>query len=528
MFQYIIQTIGYQLLFLIVYDVILKRDTFFNWNRAYLLGTSVLSFCIPLIQVESFKNIVSQEYIITLPEVFIGEVTPEKKQFNFENLLLLQKEISFYEIFFYAGVCIAIILFSYKLLKMLRLIVKNPKKKVEDLQIVSLSNSTVAFSFFKYIFLGDLIKAEEKEVIIKHEMVHAKQYHSLDLLFFEILRILFWFNPLVYMYQNRMVELHEFIADSYAVKNQNKLEYYESLLQQVFNTQNISFINPFFKQSLIKKRIIMLSKSKSKQINLLKYTLLIPLVIGMLVYSACSVQNELANTEVNLNEFSYAVKLGEEITEEISIKTEKFETFLKTHPEYVGWAQFDKPSKTGTYSIHSINEKVPDNLSKYTYEFPDGTNYIVYKELPEGNSKEDRFIKARSNNDYLNKGDVPFAVIDQAPVFPGCEDLSSNEQKECLSEQVSKHVNENFNTKIASENNLKGRQRINVIFKIDNEGNVVGIRSRAPHPALEEEAIRVIKTLPKMIPGEHQGKKVNVPYSLPILFEVADATKSNE
>jgi len=89
-----------------------------------------------------------------------------------------------------------------------------------------------------------------------------------------------------------------------------------------------------------------------------------------------------------------------------------------------------------------------------------------------------------------------------------------------MSKSISMHLNRNFNIKLADSLNLKGRQRINVIFKIDNKGDVIGIRSRAPHPGLEAEAIRVINTLPKFIPKEHKGKKVNVPYSLPIIFNV--------
>jgi len=152
--------------------------------------------------------------------------------------------------------------------------------------IVSLIKSNTAFSFFNYIFLGDTLKKEEREAVLKHEMVHVNQKHTLDLLFFEVLRILFWFNPLVYMYQNKIMSLHEFIADAQAVKNESKNQYYQSLLSQVFETKNMSFINPFFKQSLIKKRISMLQKSKSKQVNLFKYALLIPIVFGMLVYTS--------------------------------------------------------------------------------------------------------------------------------------------------------------------------------------------------------------------------------------------------
>src|SRR5690606_14843292 len=144
--------------------------------------------------------------------------------------------------------------------------------------LIYLKNSTSAFSFFNFIFLGDAISTSKRSAILAHEKVHVSQKHSLDLLVFELLRILFWFNPLIYIYQKRIAEVHEFIADSKAVKQHSKKVYYENLLSQVFDTQSISFINPFFKQSLIKKRIIMLSKSKSNRVNVLKYTLVLPLV----------------------------------------------------------------------------------------------------------------------------------------------------------------------------------------------------------------------------------------------------------
>ena len=128
--------------------------------------------------------------------------------------------------------------------------------------------------------------------------------------------------------------------------------------------------------------------------------------------------------------------------------------------------------------------------------------------------------------EILDEVEVPFAVIENVPVFPGCEDLASNaDKKKCMSENITNFIIENFNTKIADQNGLSGRQRINVIFKIDTEGHVVGVRSRAPHPELEKEAIRVISSLPKMKPGVQRGKAVTVPYSLPIIFDVGEKTE---
>lgn len=119
--------------------------------------------------------------------------------------------------------------------------------------------------------------------------------------------------------------------------------------------------------------------------------------------------------------------------------------------------------------------------------------------------------------------DVPFAVIENVPIFPGCESKKNNaERKACMSEKVSKLVNRKFNTELGSDLGLSGVNRIFVSFKIDRNGNITNIRSRAPHPRLEQEAERVIKLLPKMTPGKQRGKPVGVLYSLPITFKVED------
>ena len=119
--------------------------------------------------------------------------------------------------------------------------------------------------------------------------------------------------------------------------------------------------------------------------------------------------------------------------------------------------------------------------------------------------------------------DVPFSVIEDAPIFPGCEKYSSKaERKKCMSEEVQKHVNRKFNTELAGDLDLTGVQKIFVVFKIDRSGNITDVRSRAPHPRLAQEAEKVIKSLPKMKPGKQRGKPVGVNYTLPIVFKVQD------
>ncbi|WP_456463354.1 energy transducer TonB [Lutibacter sp.] len=117
--------------------------------------------------------------------------------------------------------------------------------------------------------------------------------------------------------------------------------------------------------------------------------------------------------------------------------------------------------------------------------------------------------------------DVPFMIIENVPVFPGCKG-DNDKLRACFSAQMSKFVSKNFDSELASDIGLSSGsiQRIFVMFKIDKNGNITNIQARAPHKKLKEEAIRVIKLLPKMTPGKQRGRAVGVRYGLPIVFRV--------
>jgi len=115
---------------------------------------------------------------------------------------------------------------------------------------------------------------------------------------------------------------------------------------------------------------------------------------------------------------------------------------------------------------------------------------------------------------------VPFAVIENVPIYPGCEGFKSNdERKKCFQEHIQKHVAKEFNyPESALELGIKGR--VFVTFQIDRNGKVTGIRSRGPDKTLQQEAERIIAALPKMTPGMQRGRAVKVPYSIPINFQI--------
>jgi periplasmic protein TonB len=119
--------------------------------------------------------------------------------------------------------------------------------------------------------------------------------------------------------------------------------------------------------------------------------------------------------------------------------------------------------------------------------------------------------------------DIPYILVEDAPIYPGCENLAKPQRKKCFTEHIKKLVNRKFNADLAANLGLTpGKKRIFVMFKIDKTGRVVNIRARAPHKSLEKEAIRVVSLIPKMTPGKQRGRSVGVKYSLPIVFNVQD------
>lgn len=481
MIHYIIQTLAFQALFLLVYDLFLKKETFFNWNRAYLLITAVLSFALPFIKIEAIQQSVGQDFAVQLPAVFIGD-SPVVNQ------TLATTESWFSWSYVWAlGATVALFFFAKKLNKILRLKRQGDATRFKEFTLIKILNSVAAFTFFKTIFLGANLSEDQRQIVLQHERVHVKQWHTMDLLLFEFLRIVCWFNPLVYIYQKRLRVLHEFIADRQVAAQKGKSAYYQELLSQVFQTNDVSFVNTFFNHSLIKKRILMLQKSKSRSTKLIKFAMVLPLLAAMVFYVSCAQEKETAKAETEKTEVMTKIEeLSEAIMKKGNLTDEEMKAleFLAT------------PAKEG--------DKIYESVEQYLEE-------------------EAAMAKNEAKGEYYFKDDqdkeVPFAVVEKVPTYPGCTG-TNDELKKCMSQKLSQMVATNFNTKLADSLKLEGKQRIVAMFKIDKNGNVVDIKSRAPHPTLESETIRVLKLIPKMKPGEEKEKPVAVMYSLPIIFEV--------
>ena len=435
-------------------------------------------------KINRVSEIIPQDYIILLPEVVLSPTATIEQKLREPEVVF-----NFVQFIFMIGIILAASLFLFKLFRIIQLIYNNEKERKEYYFLVFLNNN-IAFSFFNYIFLDKSNSSNSKQQVIDHELIHVKQKHSIDLLVFELQKIVCWFNPFSYIYQHRIAELHEFIADSKAIIEKDKTSYFNKLLSESFGVQNISFINPFFKHSLIKKRIVMLHKNKSKQLWKLKFILLVPILVSMLLYSSCE------TTELEIQKGA-SVK---ELIGELNAKAEEG----KLSEEDIN-SLIEVLSKTSNNDI-VVTEKV-QKLRQYMIE------YILQEK------KKNILREAVQIKDYSNADEVPFAVIDKAPIFPGCEDAV--DQKKCFQESISNHIAQNFDKSIAKPLALEtGKKKIYVLFTIDKNGMITDAKARGPHEALEKEAMKVINDLPKMQPGEQNGIKVGVKYTLPISFVV--------
>ncbi|WP_222537286.1 TonB family protein [Pedobacter polysacchareus] len=286
--HYILQANIYLVIFYGFYKLFLANETYFTMNRIYLVMAGILSLAIPFLRIEWFtKQPVAQPIYSGVDQLqdFVTQVSiypdvPER--FSTGNLLVL---------IYLAGVMIFSLFFMYKLAAVYHLLKQNTTGN--------------AFSFFskKRIDPG----LPQLGIINKHEEIHITQLHSLDILFFELLSIFTWFNPIIYGYKYTIKNIHEYLADEEAAKFQGDKEQYALLLlSKAFGIAPNSLTNTFFNKSLIKKRIFMLHKKRSTRTAILKYGLFLPLFAITLMLSSATIRSNetiiAVTEEIPLNE----------------------------------------------------------------------------------------------------------------------------------------------------------------------------------------------------------------------------------
>ncbi len=295
-FSYLLQVSICLCLFYFFYHLALRKDTFFQLNRVYLLGALVVSLLIPY-------------FSVSLPE---EETATSNLYLGFDNLIVASVSSvmagdpvvhSFgYEHLFLAVYGFGVLFFSFKLLISLLyifgLMLKNKVVKKEGYYLVQVENKLPVFSFLNLIFWNNKLNytPTEAEQIMLHEQVHVQQKHSWDILFAELLSIFLWFNPLLHFYKRSLKDIHEYIAD-YQLFEQHayQIQYVDLLMKEAKAQQKKSLpvVHTFFNNQL-KKRLIMI-RNTNKRSSKFKFLGCLP-ILAILFFSFSFEQSATAQT----------------------------------------------------------------------------------------------------------------------------------------------------------------------------------------------------------------------------------------
>ncbi len=262
------------------YQLFLRRLTFYNWNRWYLLGYGVLSFMIPLIDImpELQKKELDRNTLVQMIPV-LG-FSPET-----QTTSLLESLSTWDWILIVGGIGSLVLLFRFGIMYLSFLRIKKRSQLISDdrTRIYQLDEDVRPFSFGNAIFVNtELHSGEELEEIIRHEFVHVRQKHTIDIIWSELLCILLWFNPFVWLLRKSMKQNLEFLADKQVLQNGMDKKEYQYLLLKVMGNKQFAFANHFNFSSL-KNRIAMMNSIRSAKVHLTKFLFLLPVVAVLLL-----------------------------------------------------------------------------------------------------------------------------------------------------------------------------------------------------------------------------------------------------
>ncbi|TGV03060.1 M56 family metallopeptidase [Flavivirga rizhaonensis] len=358
--EYLLKASSLIAIFYFIYKVFLQHDTFFQSNRGFLLLGLISSFIIPLFVIPVYI-----EYVPTVIENYsLDNAFPTVK--NIEEPFNI---LDYLPIVYLSGILFFFCRFIIQLVSLFRLIFKNKSEKLGVYKFVNVNTEVSPFSFFNWIVynLNQFTKTELDQ-IITHEKVHVRQYHSIDILLTQLSCIVLWFNPLIWLYSKDIKQNLEFIADQKAQYKFNCKKSYQTTLLKTSIPSNQMVLSNNFYNSLIKKRIIMLHKSKSKKINLIKYVLVIPLLVLFLMsFNTEEIyrENSVLNSE-NVN------SINQEVTDENDI--EKFLIYNNFTDEKLKSFKAELKSKGYDFKLKSIKRKTNNLIT--TIDFTISKNGI--------------------------------------------------------------------------------------------------------------------------------------------------------
>lgn len=275
---YIVKVSIYLIALYLVYSLMLKKDTTHGRNRAFIIISVISALLLPLFTFRAINTPDIRIFGRFFSEVLISAGSSGARQPGDE-----MQAAGIISTIYITGVIIFILKLIFDLSNLLWLIARQRRS---GSHIIHFHNfNTSGFSAMGYIFINERLNPEEAGAIIKHEKNHLRQNHYLDIIFFEVVSAFQWFNPVIYLFNRELRAIHEFQADLECIQSGIPVANYQTLLlSQVFKSGALKLSNSFSNPSLLRKRMIMMTKKRTSQLASLKLLLVLP-VVGIIFIS---------------------------------------------------------------------------------------------------------------------------------------------------------------------------------------------------------------------------------------------------
>ncbi len=522
------------LFFLAMYKLLFIRETNFRFLRILLLSGILSSLIFPCIHIQNYQGIsaLSISQVIPaywLPEVVIGNGAAKEMHetsFNFWK---------YTSMVYLTGVIIVCLIVISQLIQLFRIIHRSTTYRSEQLYICESTEDKPIFSFFHFIFIGQAqsLSLTEKQQIIQHESVHARQWHSFDILLINILKIFFWFNPFINTYKKIFIQLHEFEADARAVENSDVNKYCSLLARVALQSADLTFAN-HFNNSLTIKRIEMMRtiKSNIKRWKLVALVMVVPFVF---FFIACQDQVGDEITEITQNSTMALIvpahiqsrfeHLKSENPDKKYVLLELNETAtqkLQTLGEEYGLPKSIEVFKTsdGQTVTHDIKGEATGIImrqsdtpvtGKPTFK-DEGTEITIRQTGPEISGQQTfaiiEYNEQTTGLAEASKTGNVFTVVEVQPEFMGGYDAMMTFIQENMKYPVEARINKEEGT-------------VYVSFIVETNGSVSEVKTiRGVSKSVDAEAERVVGQFPPWIPGKQKGEAVRVRFLIPIKFQL--------
>ncbi len=513
-------------LLLLAYVILLRKETDFNTKRLFMLIGIFASLLFPFLHfqngnTQSIPSISTIASATWLPEVLItGEQTGQSSYSITINDVWTGLQWAYVVI-----LLIFLVRFLIQLVSLILTIAKSKGYQWNGFQIVESNENQTTFSFFNFIFIGQAqsLSADDKNKIVQHEAVHAKQLHSIDIVLLNVLGIFFWFNPLIKSYKKIFVQLHEFEADARAVENTEVNEYCSLLAKVALQSADYQLAN-HFNQSLTLKRIEMMRTFKHK-IKPWKLISLASVIFFLFFIVAC--QDQLADINEIAKNSTNALIVPD------NVQT-RFEQLKAENPNsnYI-LVELNKDAQEKLAEMEKLHG-LPKSMEVFTVNKKNNESAVDNSPLIEAGElfviKKDKPLTAGEKYTYaiIEYNEMVAQVSEsskqEGDIFTIVEEMASPVEG---TESIGPFLQQNLQyPKESIKANREGT--VFVQFVVNKDGSLTDfVIIKGVDELMDKEAVRVAKLFPNWKPGMQNGRAVRQRFILPVRFRLDAATSSS-